>query len=530
MPSSVMPTAGVAHVGGQPSSSAIAREKMKTIEELADIAGRLRAAGETIVMCHGVFDLLHMGHVRHLEEARKSGTRLIVTITPDRFVNKGPGRPVFKESIRAEMLAALACVDWVGINMAASAETALELIQPQVFAKGSDYADPSKDVTNKIVAEQQTVERHGGKLVFTDDVTFSSSELINRYLNPFNPTVRAFLDAVRENGERDQILELIERVKDMRVLIVGDTILDEYRYVAPMSKTPKENLIATLYQSHEVFAGGAIATANHVASICRQVDVISVLGAGGDGLDRIRANLKTNVNLDLLERDSGPTTLKCRYVDPANMRKLFEVYYMDDAPIPESLQWKLNDKITKVAGDYDAVIVNDFGHGMIQRSTIDTLTRSAKFLAVNTQTNSANFGYNLVSKYPRADYVCVDGPEARLSVGDKFSPMEKVVTERIVNVLHCPRIIVTQGQYGCIAYARNEPPCQVPAFADKVIDTVGAGDAFLAITAPLVASGGAIRHVAFVGNVAGAIKVNIVGHRQAIDKASLVKAVTALLK
>jgi rfaE bifunctional protein kinase chain/domain len=366
--------------------------------------------------------------------------------------------------------------------------------------------------------------------VFTDDVTFSSSELINRYLNPFNPTVRAFLDAMRENGEHGKILDLIERVQDMRVLIVGDTILDEYRYVLPMSKTPKENLIATLYQSHEVFAGGVVATANHVASICREVSVVSILGAENDGLEHIRASIKPNVRLDLLARESGPSTLKCRYIDPAHMRKLFEVYYMDDSPIPEALQKRLNEKIADQARDYDAVIVNDFGHGMIMPSTVDTLCKSAKFLAINTQTNSANFGYNMISKYPRADYVCIDGPEARLSVREKYTQMEEIVTERLATLLHCPKIIVTQGQYGCVAHAAGEPTCQVPAFADKVVDTVGAGDAFLAITAPMVAAGGAMRHVAFLGNVAGALKVNIVGHRHAIDKASLIKAVTALLK
>jgi len=236
------------------------------------------------------------------------------------------------------------------------------------------------------------------------------------------------------------------------------------------------------------------------------------------------------VRVHLLRRDKGPTPLKCRYVDPGNMRKLFEVYYMDDSPASPALQTKLNTKLIDLARGRDLVIANDFGHGMIMRSTVNALIDNSPFLAVNTQTNSANFGYNLISKYPRADYVCIDGPEARLAAGDKFSSIEDVVSEKLASIIESPHIVVTQGAYGCAAYAKDEPPCQVPAFADKVVDTVGAGDAFLAMTAPLVAAGGAMRHVAFVGNVAGALKVNIVGHRQSIDKASLVKAVTALLK
>lgn len=530
MPSSVVNRGQVPHLGGRASAPPEARKKIRTITELAELASNLRAEGQVVVMAHGVFDLLHMGHVRHLEEARSHGTKLIVTVTPDRYVNKGPGRPVFNEAIRAEMLAALACADWVGINDAPSAEAALARIRPNVYAKGPDYADPAADITGKISAEREAVERHGGKLVITDDVTLSSTELINRHLNPFEPNVRAFLDTMRGNGECGKVLDLIESASKLRVLVVGETIIDEYRYVAPMSKTPKENLVATLYQSRELFAGGVIATANHVASICGRVDVLSMLGAEEDHAELVRAHIKPNVSLHLQCRDAGPTPLKCRYVDPANMRKLFEVYYMDDTPPAAARQAKLDAKVAELAPTYDLVIANDFGHGMIQPSTVDALIENSKFLAVNTQTNSANFGYNLVSKYRKADYVCVDGPEARLSSGDKFSPMEVVIAEKVSRMIESPNIIVTQGQHGCTAYAQDEPPCQIPAFADKVVDTVGAGDAFLAITAPLVAVGGAMRHVAFVGNVAGALKVNIVGHRHSIDKVSLIKAVTSLLK
>jgi rfaE bifunctional protein nucleotidyltransferase chain/domain len=529
--SSARVTAGqAAHLGGRANAPADARKKMKTIAELAELAALMRSDGQVVVMAHGVFDLLHMGHVRHLEEARGHGTRLIVTVTPDRYVNKGPGRPVYHEAMRAEMLAALACVDWVAVNDTPTAEAALEQIRPHIYAKGPDYADQGQDVTGKIQAEQRVVERHGGRLVLTDDVTLSSTELINRHLNPFAPAVRAFLDAMRGNGECQEILGLLETVSRMRVLVVGETIVDEYRYVLPMSKTPKENLIATLHQSRELFAGGVIATANHVASICGEVDVLTVVGAEDDHGELIQAAAKPNVRLHRVPRDKGPTPLKCRYIDSGNMRKLFEVYYMDDSPISEARQATLNDRIVEMAGAYDVVIANDFGHGMIQRSTVNALVEHARFLAVNTQTNSANFGYNLISKYPRADYVCIDGPEARLAVGDKFSPIEEVVAQKVAGLVESSCIVVTQGQYGCTAYAKDEPPCQVPAFADKAVDTVGAGDAFLAITAPLVAAGGALRHVAFVGNVAGGLKVNIVGHRQSIDKASLVKAVTALLK
>ena len=507
-----------------------ARAKIKSIERLGELAAEIKANGGTVVMAHGVFDLLHMGHVRHLEEARSYGTALFVTVTPDHFVNKGPGRPVFPEAVRAEMLAALDCVAYTGINFAPSSEEAIETIKPDIYVKGQEYAEAQNDVTGKIDTEKAAVERNGGCAIFTNDVIFSSSELINRHLNPFDPEVSSFLRQFQNNQARDSIFELLGKASGLKVLVIGDAILDEYCYVTPMSKPPKENLIATKYEEHELFAGGIFATANHAASICSHVDIITAIGRDDPYTDLIRKSLKPNVRLHAFEIDGIPTTLKRRYVDINYLRKLFEVYHFDDSPIPRHIEEELNQLIRKTAADYDLIIVNDFGHGLLQNSTIKILCEHAPYLAVNTQTNSANFGYNLITRYPRVDYVCIDGSEARLAAGDKFSPMESVIRDKLADKIDCPLFVVTQGRHGSIAVEPKGPTCDVPAFADKVIDTVGAVDAFLAITAPLAALGGDLRHIAFMGNVAGALKVGIVGHRKSIDKPSLVKAVTALLK
>ena len=151
-------------------------------------------------------------------------------------------------------------------------------------------------------------------------------------------------------------------------------------------------------------------------------------------------------------------------------------------------------------------------------------------MAVNTQTNSGNFGFNLISKFTGADYVCIDTPEARLATGQKYGAVDSLLTRHLAKMMPTAKIVITQGRDGCLAYAAGAAPHQVPALADKVVDTVGAGDAFLAITAPLVAAGGDMRQVGFLGNIAGALKVGIVGHRQSIDKVAFIKAVVAMLK
>lgn len=517
------------HLGGGLAAPRNARAKLKSPEELAVVLKEIRAEGP-LVLAHGVFDLLHMGHVRHLEEAKSFGATLVVSVTADRFVNKGPGRPVFSQNLRGEMLAAMSCVDWVIISDAPTAEGVIDIIKPDIYVKGVEYSDERADVTGKIVSERETVERNGGKVVFTHDITFSSSELINRYIIQYEPQVRAFLDSVRERNEQDVILNLLDSASKLRVLVVGDTIIDDYNYVLPMGKAPKENLVTTLHHSREVFAGGAVATANHLANICDNVELVTFFGAEPEHARLVRASLNPSIKLTAIERRDTPFTVKTRFIDPSYMRKMFEVYRMDDKPPPSAVQEKLNKLIRDRAGDFDVVVVNDFGHGMIMPSTIEAMTKSAKFLAVNAQTNGGNFGFHLITRYPRADFVCIDQLEARLSVGDRFSPIERILEEMLSCTIDCPKIIVTQGQRGCVGYSRGEPTSWVPAFADKVVDTVGAGDAFFAITSPLVAAGGAIRHVGFLGCIAGAIKVGIVGHRQAVDKVTLKKAVIALLK
>jgi len=212
------------------------------------------------------------------------------------------------------------------------------------------------------------------------------------------------------------------------------------------------------------------------------------------------------------------------------MRKLFEVYFMDDEPLTSGLQQELDGLVADLAPRADAVIVTDFGHGLIGPSSIDLLASSSRFLAVHTQANSANMGYNLISKYPRADYVCIDAPEARLAVADRVSKIGDIARQIVETQINCPNIIITHGKYGCVTCERGDGVHTIPAFASKVVDTMGAGDAFLSITAPLVAAGGAMRHVGFIGNVVGALMVEIVGHRRSIEKPAVVKAITALLR
>ena len=278
--------------------------------------------------------------------------------------------------------------------------------------------------------------------------------------------------------------KLLATVKDYRVLVVGDAIVDEYVYVKPLGKSPKENIISHRLQDMESFRGGSWAAAAHVRGFCDTVDL----------------HCARNV------------TVKRRFVDKESMRKLFEVHDTRDdgtAVMPDP-------------ADYDLTVVCDFGHGCITDEMIETLTRRAKFLAVNAQTNSSNHGFNLITKYPRADYVVLDELEARLAAHDRDGPIQRVI-DRLERFGY-RRLIVTLGSSGCIGYVGTGDDgdfYQSPAVSDRIVDTMGAGDAFFCVTAPLAAAGADMATLCRVGNAAGAVKCAVVGHREPVTREAL---------
>jgi len=296
--------------------SSVARPggKIRPLEELAEVLNSLRDEGKAVVQCHGVFDLLHFGHIRHFESARRFGDVLVVTVTPDRFVHKGPGRPVFNERLRAESIAALECVDFVAINAWPTASETIALLQPRVYCKGSDYADRESDITQGIQAEETAVKKVGGRIEFTSDVTFSSSELLNQYYGVYPEEARRFLEGFKIRHTPEDVIARLNALRNMRVLVIGEAIIDEYHYCQPMGKSPKETIVATRYLREEAFAGGALACANHVAGFCDQVHLVTSIGERDSREDFIREHVKPNVTPVFFRRPGASTIVKRRYI------------------------------------------------------------------------------------------------------------------------------------------------------------------------------------------------------------------------
>ncbi|MCX5794099.1 MAG: PfkB family carbohydrate kinase [Elusimicrobia bacterium] len=502
--------------------------KIKGLTELAAIIQSARRRGRKIVLCHGVFDLVHPGHIVHFKEARKHGDLLVVTVTPDRWVNKGPGHPLFSEQLRLESLAALAMVDYVALNEWPTATKAIKLLRPHFYVKGRDYADPKADLTGKIGEEAAAIKSVGGRLVTTEGFTSSSSHIINRFFSAYPAETQEYLDGMRRLHSADSIIAHLRSLSKLKVLVIGEAILDQYSYCLPLGKSPKENLVSTKYSHEELFAGGAVATANHLAGFCQSVVLLTNLGPDAKEEAFIRGKLRPNVRLEAVRTPERPTVRKQRFVDPEPLRKVFEIQYLDDTPLDTRTEKACQAKLARELPRHDLVVVNDFGHGLMTPRLRETVLSSRKFLALNTQSNSANHGFNAVTKYAHADYVAIDELELRIAARDKYGAIPDLAAS-VRRQLRAGQFLVSRGALGSFVLSS----CgwhESPALALRIVDRMGAGDALFAVTSPCAYRRVPPDLLCFIGNCVGALAVEIVGNRKPVDPVALFKFIKTLLK
>ena len=505
--------------------------KVIDLKGLAEILKAARSENKTkaVVHCHGVFDLLHVGHIRHFEQARKMGDLLVVTVTPDRFVNKGTHRPTFPEALRAEAISALEVVDYVAINNWPTAVETIQLLRPDVYCKGAEFRKKHVDAETNMLPEIAAAGEVGTRVEYTDDIAFSSSELLNRHFTPFPPETDAWLNGFRKKYKAEKILEYLDGVSSLKAMVVGEAIIDEYVFCQAIGKSTKDPMLACQYISTESFLGGSLAVANHLAGFCDDVALITCLGDEERREDFIRDALLPNVRANFVTKKRAPTIHKRRFVDKYSENKLLELYLMEATPLSEEEENEMMEKLDLALNEYDVVIAADYGHGMLTESAVETLCDKASFLVVNTQSNAGNRGFNHISKYRCADYVCLAGYEIMLETRSQDGDPRNMLAE-VAKRIQCKRFTGTYGKRGSLHYDINHGFTEVPALATKVADRVGAGDAVLALTSLLVKQGVPWDVVGFVGNVAGAQMVNELGNRVSINKVALAKHIISLLK
>lgn len=501
--------------------------KVLPLEDLADNLATKRAMGQRIVLCHGTFDLMHVGHIKHFKKAKSLGDILVVTLTADAYVNKGPDRPVFNQSLRAEQIAALTDVDFVGIVDESTAIKAIRLLRPTIYVKGGEYEEAAADVTGNIHHERAAVEEYGGSVRFTHEMTFSSSALLNQHFSLLPDAVQEFMQTFKQHYTASAVFSAFQALKPLRVLVIGDAIIDEYNYTVPLGQVSKADVLAVRFKENERFAGGCFAVANHIAGFVEQVDLLTAIGEEHKNSAFIKEHLTPNVRPTFYYYP-GKTLTKRRYIGN-DFSRLFEIY--DGGSNTVNTDWELEicNWLKSHLKKYDMVVVPDFGNGFISPAMINVLVDKAKFLAVNTQANSANRGYHVITRYPHVDYVCLNEPELRLAAHDRDHDITEV-TQQVLTSMDAQYLLVTRGFEGVRYLTHRGIFGTVPALATQVVDRIGAGDALLSLSSLMLSQHHNMELAAFAGSVAAALAVQIVCNKEAVLPHKLFKYTETLFK
>ncbi|MEC7641180.1 MAG: PfkB family carbohydrate kinase [Nitrospinota bacterium] len=313
-------------------------------------------------------------------------------------------------------------------------------------------------------------------------------------------------------------------------MVLGDTIIDEYHYTVPLGQSAKGHHLAVKYQSTEQFAGGVLAVASHIAGFAGNVTLLTALGEEDSFETFIRTKLHEKVKPVFFFKENSRTMVKRRFVD-MDLIKLFEVYLADeDELLPPELDEKVCSWLDSELSKFDVVIIPDFGHGFISDKMIQVLEKKSKYMAVNTQVNSGNRGYHAISRYSRADLVSLNEPELRLATHNRYESVE-TLAEKVSNNVNAKHVTITRGTNGAIMFCRdNKKIHRAPVLSTKVIDRIGAGDAFLSLAGIGLGAGLPEDLITFVASAAAAIDVQIVCNRNPITSVDLYKFITTLLK
>ena len=441
---------------------------------------------------------------------------LVVSLTTDKFVNKGPSRPIFNQDLRAEMISFFEAVDFVVLSNYESAIQVINEIKPDYYVKGQDYKDLKKDITKNIYLEKKAVQKNGGRLFFTEDIQFSSSNLINNFFKSDVSAADLNKYKINKSDFKQKCLNQLNLISKLNIAIIGEIIFDEYIFSEEMSKPSKENIHAVNYKHNKIYLGGAAAIAKNF----------------NQENTKILNSLKNNKNVRLNIIDKKFQSIKKTRVLNRQNKKLFEIYYKNGSEYLNN-----TDKLFKIINNkfknYDAVIIADFGHGLLSEKIYQKIKKHSKFITINTQTNSDNRGFNLITKYNKANLVCLDEPELRLALSNKTSSIDSMAN-KLKDKIDYKSLVITLGPNGI--FVKNNQlnttfkDVKLNAFELNPVDTIGAGDAVFVFASLLSSIKTDTRVVAFLGNIFGALATKILGHSDYIRINQVTKTIQYSLK
>jgi len=468
-----------------------------------------------IVLAHGTFDFFHYGHLIHLKKARSFGDKLVVSITSDSNVNKGPGRPLYSINERINFLTEFSFVDHVVISEFPTGVEIIKKLKPDFYVKGIEYKNSSNDFSKNIIKEKKIALENGAKIKYTNQKVFSSSSIINLYKGDKNKVLNNYILKNKIFFKTNYLIKTLRKIKTKNILVIGETILDEYIFCEGLGKSPKEEIISTRIIDKKLYLGGILATASHISNFCKKVTLLSVLGNDSKLNKLVNQKLNKKIIKKIFLDKSIKTIKKTRYLQNIENKKLFQSNEVHFNSIDRQIEVKIIKYLKINLKKFDAIIVNDFGHGLLTKKIINEIEKFKKKLCINVQTNSANLGYNFFHKYKKCYYLSIDEPEARLGTGDRFCK-NKELFKKVYQRTKYSFCSITHGGNGA-KLSHREKIYNAPALTKTFTDTLGAGDAYFSISSLFALFQKNPEMILLTGNIAGAVKINYLGHENYID-------------
>ncbi len=500
-------------------------DKICSLEQLLAWREQAAAAGRKVVQCHGCFDIVHPGHVQYLQFAKNQGDLLLVSLSGDDFVNKGVDRPLIGQDLRAQSLAALACVDRVYVNQHPTAIQLLQQVRPDVYIKGREY---EKNQDPRFEAEQQAVMSHGGQVLFSSgEVVFSSTELIHSLQRDDYLCGHKIERFCRRNQiDARQLEPIIERCRGLKVMVIGDYVLDRYQRCEAAALADDGPMLSLRPLRQQEFDGGAGAIATQLAALGAQVTLLSRFGADSAGQDAQRRLRQAHVILaDCTPRRK--TACRTRYLAEAS--KLFELDEAAHEPLDVAGANALAQTALAQLRQCDALIFADRNGGVLSARSVEPILTVAaamkKFVAADSAAQQGQWAL-----FQKANLLCLSERRLRRAVADPSSSLNAAACA-LLDMTGAAEAVVSLGRRDLVAFDqhRDEQSGQwehrvrgeyLPGLDGPQVDALGSEDALLAV-ATLARAAGASLHVAtLLASCAMAVQMRHAGH-QPISAAEL---------
>lgn len=496
--------------------------------KLNKLLKQLKSKKKKIVMCHGVFDILHLGHIKHFEEAKSQGDVLFVSVTSNKYVNKGFDRPYFDLNTRMEALSSIKFIDYVIPSDFPTAEKNLIHLKPKVYIKGPDYIN-KPDITQNLIKEKKILNKFNGKIYFTKGIQHSSSKIINSFNDTFDTKQREFIKKLKLKYTYNYIESLIDKINKIEVNVFGELILDNYQFCEPIGISGKDPFLVFKGNNEQNFAGGSFAIAKNSSGLTKQTNLISINSGKKAYYSFFNKKISKNLKVVNVVDKNFKDIFKKRYIDKNTNSKIFGIYDINEKLISNNAQKNIINQLTKYKKKSNLFIISDYGHGLINDFIAKHISKNKFKYNLNAQINSANRGYHGLFKFKNPQTIIINSSELRYEFKDRFTRIEKLMIS-LKKKLNAKTVVVTRGSDGAIVLCNQNKFLYCPAFAKSTIDKVGAGDALLTIFSLCEFVGMREDLAIFISSICAANQTRVLNNESFLKKEKILKTISHILK